>query len=44
MIPIYNADNPKEYYFSGQRIHRGLYKIANGKIDKGRKWKSAEGI
>ena len=30
-IPIYNADNPKEYSFSGKRIHRGLYKTANGK-------------
>jgi len=30
-IPIYNADNPKEYQFSGNRIHRGLYKTANGK-------------
>lgn len=31
-IPIYNADNPKEYQFSGNRIHRGLYRIAGGKI------------
>ena len=23
---FYNADNPKEYQFSGSRIHRGLYK------------------
>lgn len=30
-IPVYNADNPKEYQFSGQRIHRGLYKTADGK-------------
>lgn len=30
-IPVYNADNPKEYHFSGTRIHRGLYKTANGK-------------
>ena len=30
-IPIYNVDNPKEYQFSGNRIHRGLYKTANGK-------------
>ena len=29
-IPIYNADNPKEYQFSGSRIHRGLYKTSNG--------------
>lgn len=31
-IPTYNADNPKEYQFSGSRIHRGLYKTANGKV------------
>ena len=31
-IPTYNADNPKEYQFSGKRIHRGLYKTANGKV------------
>ena len=30
-IPVYNADNPKEYQFSGSRIHRGLYKTASGK-------------
>lgn len=30
-IPIYNADNPKEYPFSGKRVHRGLYKTASGK-------------
>lgn len=30
-IPIYNADNPKEYSFSGKRMHRGLYKTASGK-------------
>lgn len=30
-IPVYNADNPKEYQFSGSRIHRGLYKTAGGK-------------
>lgn len=30
-IPTYNADNPKEYQFSGSRIHRGLYKTAKGK-------------
>lgn len=30
-IPVYNADNPKEYTFSGNRIHRGLYKTAGGK-------------
>ena len=31
-LPIYNADNPKEYQFSGERVHRGLYKTANGKV------------
>ena len=31
IIPVYNADNPKTYRFSGSRIHRGLYKTANGK-------------
>lgn len=31
-IPIYNNDNPKEYVFSGRRIHRGLYKTGNGKV------------
>ncbi len=30
VIPVYNADNPKSYSFSGQRIKRGLYKRANG--------------
>ena len=30
-IPVYNADNPKEYPFSGNRIHRGLYKTSAGK-------------
>ena len=30
-IPVYNADNPKEYPFSGRRLHRGLYKMASGK-------------
>ena len=29
-IPVYNADNPQEYEFSGNRIHRGLYKTKNG--------------
>lgn len=29
-IPVYNADNPKEYLFSGKRIHRGLYCRADG--------------
>ena len=30
-IPVYNADSPKEYRFSGSRIHRGLYKTASGR-------------
>ena len=30
-IPVYNNDNPKDYEFSGKRIHRGLYKTAIGK-------------
>ena len=30
-IPAYEADNPKEYQFSGKRVHRGLYKRADGK-------------
>ena len=30
-IPVYNADNPKEYPFSGKRIHRGLYKTSTGR-------------
>ena len=30
-IPIYNADNPQTYTFSGKRIHRGQYRAANGK-------------
>lgn len=31
-IPVYNADNQTEYLFSGERVHRGLYKTANGKV------------
>lgn len=30
-IPVYNNDNPKEYEFSGNRVHRCLYETANGK-------------
>lgn len=30
-IPVYNNDNPKEYEFSGNRVHRGLYETANSK-------------
>ena len=31
IIPVYNADNPKEYRFSGRRVQRGLYKTTSGK-------------
>lgn len=31
-IPVYDTDNPKEYQFSGKRVHRGLYKTSDGKI------------
>jgi hypothetical protein len=27
-IPVYNADNPKEYLFSGKCVHRGVYQTA----------------
>jgi len=30
-IPVYNADNPREYQFSGKRVYRGQYKTASGK-------------
>lgn len=30
-IPVYNNDNPKEYQFSGMRVHRGLYQMTNSK-------------
>lgn len=30
-LPVYNDDNPKEYLFSGKRIHRGLYQCSNGR-------------
>ncbi len=30
-IPVYNADNPKEYSFRGSRVHRGMYKTARRK-------------
>lgn len=29
-IPIYNADNPQKYTFSGKRIKRGLYQTKDG--------------
>ncbi len=31
-IPLYNADNPLDYEFSGKRIYRGLYRTAKGKL------------
>ena len=31
-IPVYNSDNPQVYAFSGKRVHRGLYKRADGKV------------
>lgn len=31
-LPVYNADNPKEYKFSGKRIKRGLYRSSDGRI------------
>ena len=30
VIPIYNADNPQKYEFSGRRIYRGLYQTSTG--------------
>lgn len=30
IIPVYNADNPQPYSFSGKRIQRGLYRTASG--------------
>ena len=30
-IPVYNADNPQKYKFSGNRIHRGMYQTKDGK-------------
>ena len=29
-IPMYNADNPQKYEFSGKRIKRGLYRSGSG--------------
>ncbi|GAX35494.1 RNA-guided endonuclease InsQ/TnpB family protein [Nodularia sp. NIES-3585] len=29
-IPVFNADNPKKYEFSGKRIKRGLYRTQDG--------------
>lgn len=31
-IPVYNADNPKSYNFSGKRVQRGLYKTSDGTL------------
>ncbi|MDJ0717682.1 MAG: transposase [Prochloraceae cyanobacterium] len=28
-IPVYNADNPSQYKFSGRRVKRGLYRTKN---------------
>ena len=30
-MPVYNADNPQKYAFSGKRIFRGLYKTSTGR-------------
>ena len=32
VIPIYNADNPQKYHFSGKRVQRGLYKTSDGML------------
>ncbi len=32
LIPVYNADNPQKYYFSGKRIQRGLYRTSDGML------------
>ena len=31
-LPVYNADNPQEYRFSGKRITRGQYRSASGSV------------
>ncbi|MBR4904244.1 MAG: transposase [Selenomonadaceae bacterium] len=31
-LPVYDADNQKEYAFSGKRIKRGLYKSKSGRL------------
>lgn len=31
-LPVYNADNPQEYQFSGKRIFRGQYKTCQGTV------------
>ena len=30
VIPVYNADNPQKYEFSGRRIYRGMYQTSTG--------------
>jgi putative transposase len=32
VIPVYNDDNPKDYVFSGKRIHRGMYRTKDGTL------------
>ena len=32
VIPVYNPDNVKSYVFSGNRIHRGLYRTGSGYV------------
>jgi len=32
ILPVYNADNPQEYNFSGKRISRGQYRTYQGTI------------
>jgi len=32
VLPVYNANNPQEYSFSGKRISRGQYKTCQGTI------------
>ena len=31
-LPLYNADNPQEYTFSGRRVKRGLYRTKKGNL------------
>lgn len=31
-LPIYAADNPREYKFSGQQVKRGLYRSAQNQL------------
>ncbi len=32
IVPIYDADNPQNYEFSGKRVKRGLYQTKQGKL------------